>query len=1164
MLKHTELLNKMSAKQKISLIADIDRLADDEYTELGIPRVKFATLDDIFARHGNGLTPYALARSWDTGLIVSVTEEILKQDSEGANVIVIPSPKINLGAEGSLALSEDPYLSTQLSLSFLSAVTSAGKVGVLPDFYLSKREVASLDATPDKKALHDFLYSPFATVVKKGGAKAVIGSISKNAGEYEEFNRSLIRRNEKYFPTDTDVLCLCKTYDETLAALDENCIIYKGVEIAIENAYDQYLGILSSIEMGRASMLSLEEAFAHKSAISDQMLDAAADKVIDFAFRVNGIFVPSVTEEAREAQLPQATAPITTNKDEKPSPVVDPMTKADDAENAEQGADTEEVKEPPKEELEKLLTTAIRKTTTLIKNENGTLPLLKDKSFAIIGDAAFGTRAGETSPFYEHFISCSNGRCVGVERGYDILEDRSDSLVAPALELANKASTVFVFLKPRTTQNASNPCTSLPANQAALINALSGRRYKVVAVISTDANLDISFAKSIDAVLLAPISGRLSAIALADALFGRASVGGKLTTTFYTSPSKFHKKQRFYKDTGRNKTGIFVGYRFYDTQDIPISYPFGFGLRYSEIEITNARSFSDSLSFTVTNKGSSDIDETIGIYISMPDSKVLRPQKELKAFFTLSVEAGQSRRVTVKNPDFKIYDAASDSYLIESGRYDVYLGTSVTHVKAVASSNVCGQTLTSSSPVLSDYLQSETNIISNDFTLEAKHERMANYKSLRNAGLIALLVSVLVGLMSLSTESPLIPLIIGSVILLASIALFVASHNIRAKVRIEEKLLIEKNKEMFEGADSAETEKLDDLFLKEFKFDVSDYSAVAEVTEEIYDNSGLTMLNDTMSFALAAADLRKSASESGISFDTTFAANLISSFASSRLIIAKGADTESSNGFVNAIAGYFGASLFTETVTEAHSPDGRLLYVTVEEGSTTSTAVLSALISAEEKPQTMHVIHLKNIPAAKLGEYLVPYIKYLGNPTSGAEVCAKGSDDLYSIPSNVWFITDLEKGALVENIPSYVLEYASVLTVKFAACEIAETKSEIVPITLTDFDHLTERCKSRYILNESVFKKIDAIEAFVSKHSSYKIGNKLWIRIETYASALLSTEIELPVAIDSTLASVVLPTLASALSGKLDSTDKTLVDELERVFGEDNVPMSHDVLISKS
>ena len=229
----------MSAKQKIALIANVGCLADGEYTELGIPYVKFITLDELFAKYGGGLTPYTLARTWNLELISEITERIIEQSGTDANVILVPAPKINLGAEATLALSEDPLLSTKISTAFLSAVTKAKRIGALSDFYLTGKEISNMDIEPDQRALNDFIYEPFSTTAKAGNAKVVLGAISKNVGAYEDFNRSLIRHKDRYFSSETSILCLCNTYDETMAALDENCIIYSGVEIAIQTAYDQ-------------------------------------------------------------------------------------------------------------------------------------------------------------------------------------------------------------------------------------------------------------------------------------------------------------------------------------------------------------------------------------------------------------------------------------------------------------------------------------------------------------------------------------------------------------------------------------------------------------------------------------------------------------------------------------------------------------------------------------------------------------------------------------------------------------------------------------------------------------------------------------------------------------------------------------------------------------
>ena len=816
------------------------------------------------------------------------------------------------------------------------------------------------------------------------------------------------------------------------------------------------------------------------------------------------------------------------------------------------------------EEYEELLTQAMKKSTVLLKNESKLLPMKNNDTFAILGDVALMNAQGEEKSFAEYFSELLPGKYIGAEKGYDFLEDRSDALIPSAVALAQKASVVFVFLKHREAQNFTYPSTALPANQTALVDALSKCKCKVVAVMCANTNVDVAFSKTANAFVLSPVYGKLSAKALADVVTGKVSAGGKLTTSFYTSPSKFYKKQRFYKDNGRNKVSLFVGYRFYDTQDITITYPFGFGLKYSNIEISDVRCFSDTLSFKVTNVGSFEVDETVEIYVGMEKSKLLRAKKELKEYRAVSLKPGKSEQITVKKLDFKVYDPKTKSNVLEDGYHTVYIGTSVNNVKATVTVGLHGKFITGSAPKMEEYLQSQTNITSNEFTLEAKHDRMANYKNLRNAGLMCLLVAILVALMSFTVDSPLIPLIAGLVIFLVSLALLVTSRNLKRSVKKAESALIAKNKKMFEEADAATSEKLDDLFLKEFKFDATDTVVVSDAADEIYQDTSAATLNDDMSFSVASTGLKQSLLESGVDADEQLCSGIIASFASSKLILAKADKCDNLDAFVEGVANYYGAKLFTEELTEAHLPADRLLKVTQENGTSVTTAVLSGIVSADENPQDMHIIYLKNLATAKIPEYLIPYIKYLSNPTAKAEISQKGSDETYVIGGNVWFVAAIERDTMVENVPAYVLEYATVLPIQYTACMPAEERSEIVPITLTDFEYLLERSKARHVLNEDVWKKIDNIEAFASKHSSYKIGNKLWLRTESYISALLSMNTELPVAVDSTLASVILPTLASTLAGKISDTDKNLVDEIERVFGEDNVQTSREMLVSKA
>lgn len=1140
MLKHNDILENMSAKQKISLISDISRLADSEYNELGIPYVEISTVDELFEADGEGLSPTLLARTWDTNLVSLITQQVIAHREKCANVILVPSPKIDFNGANKNSLSEDPLLACRMSTAFLEAINKSEITGVIPDFYINENEVNNLDKSPNKSVLNEFFINPFSTAASNGEAKAVIGSISKNVGEYESFNKNILREQNKYFSSETDMLCMCKTYDETLYALEENCIIFRGVEAAIQNAYERYLSLKDSIEKGRASMLNLEEAFEARSAISNEMLDAAADKVIDFAFRYGKPTAKTYFEPAEDENAVDYTVSKPENND----------------------SDKKAIEPYDLEEYQRLKVFAIEKSTVMLKNENKALPAKRNLKYAIIGDAAFVKNPKTDTMFADYFMEESNGNCIGSERGYNLTEDRSDSLIAPAVELAKKAATVFVFLKPHAQKPYAN--ATLPANQIALLSALSKCKCKIVAIVDTKSSIDISFEKYTDSLLLAPISAKCSATAISQIVFGNASAGGNLTTTFYISPDAFHKKIRFYKENGRNKIGPFMGYRFYDTQDIEAKYPFGFGLKYSPVEYSNIRVSGNKVSFTATNNGSIPVDENAQIYVGMAKSKLVRPNKELKAFVSFHLNPCESKTVTISNINYSAYNEATDSYISETGNYTLYLASSISSTALSVKLSINGRSLFTKPPKLSDYLQSQSNIISNEFTLEAKHSTMTNHTNLRNSGFFCLFAALIVGLMATSTSAPIIPIVIAAALLIGAAILFVIAKQTKAKNEEAAEEIANKNKELFKDADTVSESNLEDLFVTEFDDQIPEVFPTVEDNDEEYVDMSATQINDSISFETAAADLRKYASESGVGLSADSASSVIAAFASSKIIFTKSLESEKAQNFVTCIANYFGANLFVEAVTDAHRSQDRLLRTMSEDGISSPTAILAALISAVDRPDTMHVIHVKGIRSNRMSEYLTPYIKYFSNPASNAKISAKGSDDAYTIPSNVWFVFDIERSDLVENIPAYILEHAVVLPVKYSDSDVISYKTPFTPIAQKDFEYLSEKTRAKHLLHEDIWKKIDTVEAFATKHSSYTIGNKFWLQIETYISILLSVNTELAVAVDSTLASVILPALAASLVGKTSNSEKNIIDEAERVFGEDNIPLCHSMLVSES
>lgn len=232
---------------------------------------------------------------------------------------------------------------------------------------------------------------------------------------------------------------------------------------------------------------------------------------------------------------------------------------------------------------------------------------------------------------------------------------------------------------------------------------------KVIVVLNIGGVIETaSWKNKPDAILLAWQGGQEGGNSVADILHGKVNPSGKLPMTFpnhlndhasnanfpldgeplkilkmlFKKESPEEKKVRN-KDFTRYDEGIYIGYRHFDKADIEVSYPFGYGLSYTNFELSNfdlaVEGDTIDLKVNVTNLGDRKGKEVVQIYVSKPDSKIDRPVKELKAFAkTPNLEPGEMVELFLQIPvsDLHYWDETTSGWALEKGIYEIQAGTS--------------------------------------------------------------------------------------------------------------------------------------------------------------------------------------------------------------------------------------------------------------------------------------------------------------------------------------------------------------------------------------------------------------------------------------------------------------------------------------------------------
>lgn len=294
---------------------------------------------------------------------------------------------------------------------------------------------------------------------------------------------------------------------------------------------------------------------------------------------------------------------------------------------------------------------------------------------------------------YSMGYSLSTG-AYGVTLGMDVSAISED---AEANALAEEADLSIIFVSDRLSEGLDNNLgLSLPGNQDAIISRLAKRSKSTLVVLQTNSAVLMPWLSDVDAVLEAWYAGQQIGLALERLLFGDISPSGKLPLTF---PATLDDAIQITSDLHVNFTeNLYVGYKYYDKNNIQPLFPFGHGLTYSDFslsEISLRASSSASTSFQIAssiictsvlyNNGAVDAKEVVQLYVSYP-AAANEPPKLLKAFKKVELKAGQRMEIvlSVEKDYLNVWDEVIEDWKFINGEYIFFLGFSAADLRLEA------------------------------------------------------------------------------------------------------------------------------------------------------------------------------------------------------------------------------------------------------------------------------------------------------------------------------------------------------------------------------------------------------------------------------------------------------------------------------------------------
>ncbi|MBR1524643.1 MAG: glycoside hydrolase family 3 C-terminal domain-containing protein, partial [Lachnospiraceae bacterium] len=344
-------------------------------------------------------------------------------------------------------------------------------------------------------------------------------------------------------------------------------------------------------------------------------------------------------------------------------------------------------------------------SAVLLKNDEQILPLDKNDTIAVIGKFAKAPRyQGGGSSHINSFKVTSfmeaakgKGHDILYADGYDLTKDEIDrSLITKAVNAAKKSDVAVVFAglpDSFESEGYDRDHMRLPDSQNALIEEILKVQPNVVVVLHNGAAVEMPWEKDVKGIFELYLGGQNVGTAAYNLLFGKVNPSGRLPETFPVKLSDNPSYLNFpgYMDEVKYAEGVFVGYRYYDTKDMEVLFPFGHGLSYTTYKYSNLKVSKRKIKSTdpltvsvdVTNIGRMAGKEVVQLYVGAPIGGIPRPRHELRGFEKVSLRAGETKTVTIEldSRAFAYWDAKTHDWKVAEGDYIIEVGSSSRDIK---------------------------------------------------------------------------------------------------------------------------------------------------------------------------------------------------------------------------------------------------------------------------------------------------------------------------------------------------------------------------------------------------------------------------------------------------------------------------------------------------
>ncbi len=574
----------------------------------------------------------AMASTWNRFLIEQVGRAIGREcRHHGVDVVLGPGLNLKrspLGGRNFEYYSEDPYLTGEIGTSFVRGVQAEQVGACVKHFALNEQETMRrfVDVVIDERTMHEMYLYPFYQVIQRANPWMVMSSYNRVNGTYASESSALLH---------------------TVLRTQWG---YKGAVVSDWGAVQDKVKSIKhgmNIDMpGPSAFEGVVNEALDNGGLSEAQLDASLAPVFALHEKVKAITRLKTIDMDAHHQLAQDVA---------------------------------------------------REAIVLLEND-GILPLKNpDYTVAIVGHFAKAPRvngggSAMTRPHTQEIPFDAFSTVLNHLSYADGYRDNTSSQaqIDEALKVARDSDVVLFFTGTTDeieTEGKDRDHMALPTHHLKVFDAIRHVNDNIVVILSNGSALDLRTIKPYArAIVETWFLGGAAAQAIVDVVMGRISPSGRLQETFPLQLEHTPHYGTFPQEVSVDYRHdlIMNGYRYYDTHQHEVLYPFGYGLSYGDIHYqkvswtTDETNPKSTVTIDVELENRSDIDahETMQVYLSTNIETIIKPRHELKAFKKVMVPANAIRSVRIDVPleAFQTYDVRRHGFVVYNGTYHLKLG----------------------------------------------------------------------------------------------------------------------------------------------------------------------------------------------------------------------------------------------------------------------------------------------------------------------------------------------------------------------------------------------------------------------------------------------------------------------------------------------------------